>query len=382
MGKKGRGSGKSSGGSTAKVNWTPYLAVLVVLAASAAFYSLPRAGGSDGSATSDPGSAPDRSLADLEAEMTRLHAGLASVAARGGSGLFAKIKAMADQAQEVMAKAAAAGSAAEKKLILQEGLRSKTKWLLTLQEHATGLKKEEAVSVREHGVAPQAGGAIVALSVDNFTDFVATNPRTMVEFYAPWCPHCRKFAPEYQAIAEEFTGKAAFAIVNGEEQKQLARIYGVGRYPTLKWMVHGRAIDYDGPPSKARLSKWVEERLTPAYVDVDSMDDVTAALEQGGGGSGAAKICAGHGLKDSRQHAAFVAAAEHFRGKLVFTWGPPAAGSSESELRLHHAGQGPDQSPDICGAHAGGAPSASACETAEDVIAWLDDGLLFDPELQ
>lgn len=371
MGKNRQGSNSGHGsGAKGKPNWTPYLAALGIAVAIAAFYSVP--GGSDDSAAPDP--AATRSSGDMEGELRRLHAGLAAVAGRGGSGLFGKIQAMADQAQAVIVASEQADSEDERRRILQEGLSSKSNWMATLQDHALGLKKDDADAGHEEGAAPQATGNVVALTRENFATFVAANTRTMVEFYAPWCPHCRKFAPEYAACADQFKGRAAFAIVDGDKEKQLTRVYSVGGYPTLKWMVYGRAIEYEGPRTKDALADWVENRLLPSYVDLESASDAAAAIEQGGNKQ--AKICAGEGTKDSKVFQAFVAAAEHFRGKIIFTWSPPAAGSTGS-LRLHSSGLAPD----LCGSHAGSAPDVSACQKTDDVIAWLADRQDLDPDL-
>jgi len=374
MGKKQKGS---SAGSRGKPNWTPYLAVLSVVVVLAAFY-LALSAAPSGNRSSSVSKSPSRSAADLEGELTRLHAGLSGVAGRGGSGLFGKIQAMADQAKAILTQAAAAPSEAERHRILEEGLSSKASWMMTLQDHALGLKKDGDDEGAKGGAAPQAGGSVVALGRENFTKFVAANPHTIVEFYTPWCPHCVKFAPEFAACAEGFAGRVAFAAVNGEQERQLTRVYGVGGYPTLKWMVHGQAVEYEGPRTKEKLAEWIEERLKPAYVDLESIEDAAKALDQGGTGNQAAKICAGEGTKGSPQFQAFVAAAEHFRGKMIFTWSPLAAADSEGSLRLHATGLAPN----VCGARAGVVPNASACSSAAEAIAWLKERLDVDPDLQ
>ena len=46
---------------------------------------------------------------------------------------------------------------------------------------------------------------VVVLKTDVYDDFV--NPErnfiSMLEFYAPWCGHCKQFAPTYAEIAKE-----------------------------------------------------------------------------------------------------------------------------------------------------------------------------------
>lgn len=63
----------------------------------------------------------------------------------------------------------------------------------------------------------------------------------MVEFYAPWCPHCKRLAPEYDKAAKILDGltpKIYLAKYDCDVHTQKKQRYGVKGYPSLKiWRI-------------------------------------------------------------------------------------------------------------------------------------------------
>jgi len=79
---------------------------------------------------------------------------------------------------------------------------------------------------------------VVVLTADNFNEVVLDETKdVLVEFYAPWCGHCKSLAPTYEKVATAFKSDEDVVIANldADKYKDLAEKYGVSGFPTLKF---------------------------------------------------------------------------------------------------------------------------------------------------
>ena len=94
----------------------------------------------------------------------------------------------------------------------------------------------------------------------------------LVEFYAPWCGHCKSLAPTYKKLADAFAGEEDVAIVavDATENRATAEAYGVKGYPTLKWFPAGankEAVDYAAGRDLDSFVEFINEHAgTSRYV--------------------------------------------------------------------------------------------------------------------
>ncbi|CAN6629468.1 hypothetical protein TRVA0_012S01090 [Trichomonascus vanleenenianus] len=80
-------------------------------------------------------------------------------------------------------------------------------------------------------------GAVIDLDPDTFEDRVLNSRQlSVVEFYAPWCPHCRDFTGEYKKAAKLASPLVNFYGVNCDEErnKPLCGKYGIQSLPSIK----------------------------------------------------------------------------------------------------------------------------------------------------
>lgn len=102
--------------------------------------------------------------------------------------------------------------------------------------------------------APELDEGVYVLTDANFKDFVASKPFVLVEFYAPWCGHCKKLAPEYvkAAAALQTEGiNAVLAKVDATVEKETAALFSIQGYPSLKFFSGSisEPVDFNGRTS-------------------------------------------------------------------------------------------------------------------------------------
>jgi len=91
----------------------------------------------------------------------------------------------------------------------------------------------------------------------------------LVEYYAPWCGHCKALAPEYLKAAEQLATQGVKNVVLAKVDSTANEIEGVSvqGYPTIKFYpAHnkGSPVDFDGERNADGIVKWLKEHAKHA----------------------------------------------------------------------------------------------------------------------
>jgi len=112
----------------------------------------------------------------------------------------------------------------------------------------------------------------VTLDASTFDSYIQNTPLVMVEFYAPWCGHCKQLAPEYQRAAQILTvDNLPLAKVDAADEKnaKLAETYDVQGFPTLKLFKNKKATDYLGERTSAAIVAYMRKKALPPVRDIE-----------------------------------------------------------------------------------------------------------------
>lgn len=104
---------------------------------------------------------------------------------------------------------------------------------------------------------------VVQLDSTSFDSFITKNKKVLVEFFAPWCGHCKKLAPELDKAADRLKGVVPFAKVDATVDVQLASKYQISSYPHLLWFEDGRPTLFDGGRTAEGIEEWANAMTGP-----------------------------------------------------------------------------------------------------------------------
>ena len=104
--------------------------------------------------------------------------------------------------------------------------------------------------------------AAANMNRNEFLQAMEGSKPVLVDFWAPWCVYCRRIAPAYERIADQFGNQLLVAKVNIDSEPLLANQEHIEVIPTLVLYQNGEAIaSIVAPESKAAIDSFIRQHL-------------------------------------------------------------------------------------------------------------------------
>ena len=102
----------------------------------------------------------------------------------------------------------------------------------------------------------------INMNKSQFEQFMQEEKPVLVDYWAPWCVYCRRIAPAYEKIAEEYGDQLVIGKVNIDEESQLAEAEKIEVISTLVLYRGGKAVDsIVAPDSKAAIERFIQDTI-------------------------------------------------------------------------------------------------------------------------
>ncbi|KAK4752011.1 hypothetical protein SAY87_020809 [Trapa incisa] len=128
-------------------------------------------------------------------------------------------------------------------------------------------------------------GTVLELDESNLDKAIASFDYILVDFYAPWCGHCKRLLPELNAAAPVLAGfkePVVIAKVDADKYNRVTSKYDIDAFPTIKLFMHGVPVEYKGPRKADLLIRFMKKLTAPDVSTLDSDIAITEYYETAG----------------------------------------------------------------------------------------------------
>jgi len=111
---------------------------------------------------------------------------------------------------------------------------------------------------------PENDGPVTVLVGKTIQEAMTNDKDVFVEFYAPWCGHCKSLAPIWEELAEAFAADDNVVVAKLDATaNKLPPTLNVRSYPTLiLFTAKGKQVSYNGERDLPSLKSWLESKKT------------------------------------------------------------------------------------------------------------------------
>jgi protein disulfide-isomerase A1 len=143
-------------------------------------------------------------------------------------------------------------------------------------------------SIKSEPIPESNDGPVTVVVAKNYKDIVIDNDKdVLVEFYAPWCGHCKALAPKYEELGQAYASSELSKLVTIAKVDATANDVPdeIQGFPTIKLFPAGKKdapVDYSGSRTVEDLAQFIKENGShkAAAVFAEAADAVEEEAEE------------------------------------------------------------------------------------------------------
>jgi protein disulfide-isomerase A1 len=119
-------------------------------------------------------------------------------------------------------------------------------------------------TVKSEPVPESNDGPVTVVVAKTFNEILFAGKNVLMEFYAPWCGHCKNLEPVYNELGEAFKGndKVVIAKMDATANDVPDQRFDVKGFPTLMFIsAEGEISKYEGGRTLEDFSKFLQEKV-------------------------------------------------------------------------------------------------------------------------
>ena len=110
----------------------------------------------------------------------------------------------------------------------------------------------------------------------SWNDLVMSHEKeVLVEFYAPWCGHCKQLAPHYDEAAKRLANNPNIMLAKVDSTENEVAGVDIQGFPTLKFWGKDKTVDpieYNGGRDAEGILTWLKEHTQYDWVEPEAAD--------------------------------------------------------------------------------------------------------------